>query len=125
MPGGCQQKIAEKVAEKAVEAQGGGKVDLNVGSGSVNITGDLKDIVYPGARVEATYEAEDGKAMAMSTDKSPEEVAAFYVKKFGKPAVKAMQENGISMVWENGLSVTAVADKDGGITRIMVGRSTR
>ncbi len=45
MPGGCQQKIAEKVAEKAVGSQGGGKVDLNVGSGSVNITGDMKDIV--------------------------------------------------------------------------------
>jgi len=78
-----------------------------VGSGSVNIIGDMEDMVHPGAKVEATYEAKDGKALSMSTNRSPEEVAAFYIGKFGKPAMKTTQGDGISMVREEGISVTA------------------
>jgi hypothetical protein len=123
MPGGCQQKITQKIAEKVVEKSlegenGGVKVYIDAGSGKVKVAGDIKGFVYPGAKVEATYEAENGKAVSMTTNDPPEKVAKYYVKKFGKPTLKALQGKGLFLVWNNGLSV--MSGREGNLTRVVV-----
>ncbi len=119
MPGGCQQKVAEKVTEevakKAIETQTGVKV--NVGNGeSVEVGGEMKDMLYPGAKVDATYENLGNKAVAMRTKDSPQKVMEYYIGKFGDPAVKATQEDGIFLSWKNG--VTVLIGKEGDWTTV-------
>lgn len=104
MPGGCQQKVAEKVMEKAVETQTGAKVDIGTG-GNVEVEGEMKGMLYPGAKVDMTYETMGKKAVVMRTKDDPQKVMEYYVKKFGPPSVKAKQEDGIFLSWNNGVII--------------------
>ncbi len=117
MPGGCQQKVAEKVVEKAVESQTGAKVDIEAGGG-VKVEGELKEVTYPGAKVDVTYEAEGKRAVVMKTKDDPQKVMDYYVKKFGPPALKAQQEDGIFLSWDNGMTV--MISREGGWTTVAV-----
>ena len=115
MPGGCQQKVAEKVVEKSVEARTGGKVDIGTG-GDVKVEGEMKKMLYPGAKVDMTYETMGKEAVVMRTRDDPQKVMDYYVKKFGSPSVRAKQEDGIFMSWENG--VVLMIGKEGNWTTV-------
>lgn len=114
MPGGCQEKIAEKVgkkiSEKAVESvikqQSGGKIK-KLDMGDVKIPSESKDLVPPGFKAGVYSETKDGIGMIGSVNMSPEEVENFYVKKFGKPAGKLrLGEGTITLSWDDiGLGV--------------------
>ena len=96
VPGGCQQKIAEKVSgkvgeqivEKALESQmrkegKSGRVDV----GSVNLKGEAKELAPPGFHAKLFTETEDGFAMAgVVRGKTQKEIEDFYVSKLGKPS---------------------------------------
>jgi hypothetical protein len=114
----CQkmgEKLAEKAAEKAIEAQSGGKaeVDLSGGKltikstepgkeGTFEISGGAdakipddfpKDVpVYPQAKVSSAMKANEGQMVTLDTEDKGDAVFAFYQKKMAAEGWKLVQE---------------------------------
>ncbi|NPB03890.1 MAG: hypothetical protein GXO39_05700 [Thermotogae bacterium] len=96
MPGGCQQKVAEKVVEKTVEIQTGEKI--NIGT-DVDL-GELEDLVPSNAKITSMFEVRDSKQVAYVVKSSPNEVVNFYVEKLGSPSLKMTTQEGMMLAWE-------------------------
>lgn len=97
---GCRkasQSWAEKMAEKAIERESGGKADVDFDGGKVSIktkdgevvamTGGSttvpadfpKDVFVPnGVKILASYSAPDGRSLTMESKDSPESVISQY-----------------------------------------------
>jgi len=79
---GCcnPERFAERIVEKAIEAEGGDDVDIDIGG---KIPADVpKELVYPGSKVEASMtmsSAEgEGSTLVLSSKSSISRVVLYY-----------------------------------------------
>ncbi len=106
MPGGCQQKIAEKIGEKVVEKTVGGISkkdweDVDIGK-NVNIPTELKGYVPEGFKAKASIKTkEKGMMLAGVVSKPPERIKEFYINILGEPSGEITSENQIWLSWED------------------------
>lgn len=116
------ERMGERVIEKALEKEGGGDVDINVG-GDAKVPADMpKELVYPGAKVTSSLSVQkEGKQVtnvSFESRSSATRVTTYYKGLSGKgweSALTVSGTEGAQLVLKKGEmgAVITVAETDG------------
>ena len=132
---GCGKKAEEKVIEKIIEKESGGKADVDISDESISIKTEdgeatlhagenvklpadfPKDIlVYKGADVKMTMEVPQGKSVTFLTKDDVSKVAEAYKKEMAGKGWKK------EMAMDMGEQTSLIFKKDERMAQIMIGK---